>query len=132
EVEFADELEHTGIASAGDRTKGCASEASIGIIQRRSVRHVERFRAELDVHALRNTKRLSDHQVRILEPWSANRVARAGSNHKLRRGCECAGVEVLAHTAAIKLVGVADSVGPLNGKTQARVVVGSLADCHCV
>src|SRR5260370_31519537 len=117
EVDFSNKLEDAGITRAGDRTESRASEASVGIIQRRRVRHIESFRAEFEVHALRDTERLSEHQIRILKSRSANRIARAGSNHKLGRRRECRGVEVPGHTAAIKLVGSADSVGPLNSKT---------------
>jgi len=33
------------------------------------VRDIERLRAEFEVDALRETKRLSDHQIRILKAW---------------------------------------------------------------
>src|SRR4029077_12289930 len=84
------------------------------------------FSPEFEARALRKMKRLCDHQIRILQPRPANRVPRAVSNYKLWRSREGRGVEILGDTTAIKLVGVTDSVGPLNCKTQARVVVGSL------
>src|SRR5579871_4173192 len=119
EVNLESEFEIPRITCAGNRPERCASKASVGIVERRRIRHVERLRAEFEIETLRNAKCLPDHQVRILETGSANRVSRTGPNYKLRRGREGCCVEVLRHAAPVKVVGVADSVGPLNRITQA-------------
>ena len=77
EMDLAHEFEHAGIARAGDRTERRASEASVGIVQRRGVRHVESFRAEFEVHALRECEtscRSSDphSEAPVREPGCAN------------------------------------------------------------
>src|SRR6202030_585294 len=74
EVHFGYKLEVARIAGAGNGAECRASEASVGIIQRRRVRHIEGFRAEFEVHPLGNTKGLPDHQIRLLKPRSANRI----------------------------------------------------------
>src|SRR5262249_20441726 len=54
------------------------------------------------------------------------RIARTGADHELRRRGKNRGVEVLGDGAAVELIRIADPVGSLHSKPQARIVVGGL------
>jgi len=131
-MNLADELKVARVAGAGYRPECSASEASIGIIQRRRVRYIENFRAELKVHGFANPKSLPDHQIRILQPGPSHRVAGTGSDSKLGRRREGGYIKVFRHTPIGKVIGIADSVRPLDRVPQGGIVIRGLCNGHGV
>ena len=66
EVSFQRKLEIPGVARACNGAEGRRTEISARIIERGSVGDVENLRTKLQARALRDPKRLPQHQIRIL------------------------------------------------------------------
>ena len=127
-MDLPHQFKYPWIPCAGDRPEGGTAETSVGIGKRRRVRNVEAFHSQLEPHSLTDRERLTDHEIRILKAWPADRVARTVADHELRDSCEGRSIEVLRRTTVFKIIRIGDAIGPLDGKSKARVVVGRLTN----
>ena len=113
EVNFQRKLKISWIARACNCAEGRGAETSTRIIERRSVGDVENLRTKLQAHALRDPKRLPQHQIRVLQSRSSHRVPRAVPDRKLRRKRERRYIEPLRRASIRQRVGIAHSVRAL-------------------
>src|SRR5438874_1937067 len=117
-MELRHELEIARIAGACDGPECRATEASIRVAQGGCVRYVEGFRAEFHAQAFGEAERLADHEVRILQAGSANRIARTGADHELRSASKSSRIEVFGDAAAGEVVRIANHVRTLHGVSE--------------
>jgi len=71
-----------------------------------------------------------DHQVGVLQPGSADRIARAVADRERRGGGERGGVEPSGGRPRREIVRVGDAVRALDSEAERREIVGGLRDGH--